>query len=352
MKVLYGTQGTGNGHLSRTYAIVPLLRRAGVEVELVISGTTSEGLKRGVPELEPYRAFHGLSYIRHEGRINIGKTIEIFKPLELAEDFAEIQGTYDLVVSDFEPLTAWWGLSHEVPVIGIAHNYAFQGRAPRPLLIDPMIEVVFHYYAPADIPLGSHWQRTNETVIPPIIRKVVLAAEPEDGDHVIVYLPSFTDESLDQLFGHEALEPYRFVAYPRRSEHDVRAKNLTVKPFSKAGFVEDLRTARAVITSAGFTLLSECLHIGKPLYVIPEAGQYEQKCNGEALKKWNLGAVATELVPEEIALWLEARRMVRKPWPDVARAFVDWVAAGRPESPLDFSARLWEETRRLAANKK
>ena len=351
MRILYGTQGTGNGHLSRTHAIVPLLRKAGVEVELIISGTSSEGLTRGAPELEPYRAFHGLSYVRHEGRVDLGKTIEIFKPIELAEDFAEIQGAYDLVVSDFEPLTAWWGLSHEVPVIGIAHNYAFQGRAPRPLLIDPMIEVVFHYYAPADIPLGSHWQRTNETVIPPIIRKVILAAEAEDGDHVLVYLPSFTDETLDRLFGHKALASYRFVAYPRRSGRDVRARNLTAKPFSGEGFVEDLRTARAVITSAGFTLLSECLHLGKPLYVVPEGGQYEQKCNSEALKKWNLGAAATELVPEEIALWLEARRMVRKPWPDVARAFVDWVAGGRAESPLDLSARLWEETRRLGAGK-
>jgi len=178
---------------------------------------------------------------------------------------------------------------------------------------------------------------------------VILAAEPEDGDHVLVYLPSFTDETLDELFGDDALAPYRFVAYPRRSDHDVVAKNLTLKGFSKSGFVEDLRTARAVITSAGFTLLSECLYLGKPLYVMPEVGQYEQKCNAEALKRWNLGAVATELVPAEVATWLEARRMVRKPWPDVARAFVEWVAAGRPESPLDFSARLWEETRRLGA---
>jgi uncharacterized protein (TIGR00661 family) len=351
MKVLYGTQGTGNGHLSRTHAIVPLLRKAGVEVELVISGTTSEGLKRGVPELEPYRAFHGLSYIRHEGRINLGKSLEIFKPIELAEDFAEIRGDYDLVVSDFEPLTAWWGLSHEVPVIGIAHNYAFQGRAPRPLVIDPLIEVVFHYYAPADVPLGSHWQRTNDTVIPPIIRKTILDAEAEDGEHVLVYLPSFTDETLDEIFGAAALAPYRFVAYPRSSSHKVRAANLAVKEFSREGFREDLRTARAVVTSAGFTLLSECLHLGKPLYVVPEAGQYEQKCNAEALKKWNLGATAHDVVPGEVAPWLEARRMVRKPWPDVARAFVDWVAAGRPESPIDFSARLWEETRKLGAGK-
>jgi len=349
MRILYGAQGTGNGHLMRTKAVVPLLRRAGVDVDLIVSGTVSEGLKKGFPELEPYRAFHGLSYVRHEGHIDIGKSLEIFKPLELAEDFAEITGEYDLVVSDFEPLTAWWGLSREVTVIGIAHNYAFQGRAPRPLLVDPLIEAVFHYYAPADIPLGSHWQRTNETVIPPIIRQEVLELEPEDGEHVLVYLPSFTDETLDEMFGAEALAPYRFVAYPKGSRHKVRAANLTIKEFSREGFREDLRTARAVITSAGFTLLSECLHLGKALYVIPEAGQYEQKCNAEALKKWNLGAVAHEVVPAEVAAWLEARRMVRKPWPDVAAAFVEWIAGGRAESPIDFSARLWEETRKLGA---
>jgi uncharacterized protein (TIGR00661 family) len=279
--------------------------------------------------------------------VDIGRSLEIFKPLELAEDFAEIRGEYDLVITDFEPLTAWWGLSHEVTVIGIAHNYAFQGRAPRPLLFDPLVEAVFHYYAPADIPLGSHWQRTNDTVIPPIIRGEILRAAPEEGEHVLVYLPSFSDEMTDEFFGHAALAPYRFIAYPKSSSHEVRAANLEIKPFSRDGFREDLRTARAVVTTAGFTLLSECLHLGKAVYAIPESGQYEQKCNAEALKKWNLGAAAHELVPEEVAAWLEARRMVRKRWPDVARAFVDWVAAGRAESPLDFSARLWEETRRL-----
>jgi uncharacterized protein (TIGR00661 family) len=350
VRVLYGTQGTGNGHLSRTQAIVPLLREAGVEIELIISGTESEGLKRGVPELQPYRAFHDLSYVRHEGRVDLGRSLEIFKPLELAEDFAEIQGEYDLVISDFEPLTAWWGLSHEVTVVGIAHNCAFQGRAPRPLVGDPLIEAVFHYYAPADVPLGSHWQRTSETVIPPIVRAEVLNAEVEDRGHVLVYLPSFSDATLDGAFGDAELAPFEFIAYPKNSKHDVRANNLTIKDFSREGFREDLRTARAVITSAGFTLLSECLHLGKPLYVIPEAGQYEQTCNGEALKRWNLGAVATNLKPRDVANWLEARRMLQKRWPDVAAAFVEWVAGGREESAADFSARLWEETRKLAAD--
>lgn len=341
MRILYGAVTMGEGHFARTCAIVPLLRQAGLDVDLVFSGSQSEGLKKGLAAIEPYRAFYGLTYVRREGRVSYVETVKAFKPFALRKDFKKIRGPYDLVISDFEPLTARWGMTNGVPVVGIAHQYAFWGKAPRAKVRDPLAEGIMRYYAPVNVPLGLHWRRTGPTTIPPVIRPEVLEARPRDGDHVLVYLASYSEKTLDRLFGHEALAPHRFVAYPKRTEYEPRSPNLTFKPFSAAGFAEDLASARAVVTAAGFTLLSECLHLGKAVYSIPEARQYEQQCNAEALRRWRLGQTARSFDARELASWLEKPWAVRRRFPNVVEAFAAWVAGGREEKPATFAARLW-----------
>ena len=344
MRILYGAVTMGDGHFSRANAIVPRLRGAGVEVDLVFSGDESWGLKAGAPHLQPYRAFAGLTYVRRHGKVDYRETIRGFKPRTLARDYASIRGPYDLVVTDFEPLTAWWGRRNGVPTVGIAHHYAlWSRRAPRPLWPDPLAELIFRWYAPVDIPVGLHWRPTTPTTLPPIIRGEVAGAKPTDGGDVLVYLPSYTLATLDRVLGDAALaRASRFVVYPKRGDYEARSPNVAMKPFSREGFARALLAVRAVITGGGFTLLSECLHLGKPVYSIPEARQYEQQVNGAALRKWRLGTVARKLDARALAAWLEGPpRAVRTPFPDVVSAFVNWIVEGRKEKPEEMAAALW-----------
>jgi uncharacterized protein (TIGR00661 family) len=344
VRILYGTQGNGNGHLTRTLAIVPALRALGLDVDLIFSSQESDGIRKGIPELEPYRSFYGLPWVREAGRINWLKTLEITRPAQLAADFRSLTGKYDLVITDFEPFAAWWGISNGVPVIGIGNQYAFQGEVPRPRIKNPGGELFIKYFAPVDVPMGIYLTRATPTTVPPIVRPAVRAAAPEVGDHVLVYLPSFAIERLDDVFGKEELKGQPFVCYPRRSPYEPHAGNVVVKDFSTDGFLEDLRTARAVVTSGGFTLLSECLHLGKPIYVIPEANQYEQLCNAEAVKKWRLGATARDLNAARLAAWLAGPpRVVERRFPDVPPAFARWIADGQPGGAVALADALWRE---------
>ena len=59
-------------------------------------------------------------------------------------------------------------------------------------------------------------------------------------------------------------------------------------------FLEDLATARAVITTAGYTLMSEALHLGKPLLVLPNSGTFEQTINALFLEREGLGEAVYE----------------------------------------------------------
>src|SRR5690606_5860953 len=111
---------------------------------------------------------------------------------------------------------------------------------------------------------------------------------------------------------------------------DVVEGRLTYRPFDEAAFVEDLRTARAVLTGGGFTLLSECVHLGKPALSVPLAGQFEQVLNARYLERLGYGACAERATPEAIAAFAErlpehraALRTAERPGNGPALAVVD-----------------------------
>jgi uncharacterized protein (TIGR00661 family) len=80
--------------------------------------------------------------------------------------------------------------------------------------------------------------------------------------------------------------------------------SLQFKPFSKDGFLEDLASAKAVIATAGFTLMSECFHLGKPYLALPMKGQFEQILNGIMLDMLGYGKSLNSINRESIASFL------------------------------------------------
>lgn len=108
MKILYAIQGTGNGHLSRARDIIPILQKEH-EVDILISGTQAD---LELPFQIKYKYF-GLSFVfGKKGGIDL---IQTYKRSNLKAFFSEINGlpvqNYDLVINDFEPISAWAWLS-------------------------------------------------------------------------------------------------------------------------------------------------------------------------------------------------------------------------------------------------
>jgi uncharacterized protein (TIGR00661 family) len=69
-------------------------------------------------------------------------------------------------------------------------------------------------------------------------------------------------------------------------------------------FLEHLTSARAVIANAGFSLLTEALHLGKPCLAIPIKHQFEQIFNAYWLDRMGYGTYWTELNKERIEAFL------------------------------------------------
>ena len=66
-----------------------------------------------------------------------------------------------------------------------------------------------------------------------------------------------------------------------------RALATSLKP--RKSFLKDLKNCKAIIATAGFTLISEALFLGKPYFALPLKGQFEQTLNALCLKQAGFG---------------------------------------------------------------
>lgn len=117
--------------------------------------------------------------------------------------------------------------------------------------------------------------------------------------------------------------------------------HVEIHPISRNDFIADLARCRGVIANAGFTLTTECLHLGIPLMSKPLTGQIEQESNAVALEKLGLATVTRRLRADEIRHWLATPPPPPAGYPDVSLALVDWLHGGAREPVAALSARLW-----------
>ena len=81
--------------------------------------------------------------------------------------------------------------------------------------------------------------------------------------------------------------PYKFTAYGKDYENKT-INNISYRKISP-DFIKELAKAKAVIGTAGFTLISESIYLKKPYFAIPLKGQFEQTLNALFIKQAQLG---------------------------------------------------------------
>ena len=233
-----------------------------------------------------------------------------------------------VVISDFESWAFFYGLNHFVPVISI-DNMQIINRCTHPpeVVNDPDFQLA-KAAVKAKLPGAWHYlittffyppvRKERTTLVPPILRPEVVRAVREPGEHVLVYQTATANTGLIPML--QSL-PYRFRVYGMGREGE--EGNVKLCAFSETGFVDDLRTARAVVAGGGFSLMSEAVHLRVPMYSVPIDGQYEQELNARWLEMLGYGR------------W--SRRFERDPLADFL-ASAPALTTYRPQDP----ALLWD----------
>ena len=342
MKILYGVQGGGAGYIGRARTMAECLRQhPNLTVDWIFSGRPHDEYC-DMQCFGSYRCFDGLTTVANNGCIQYAPTIVNLSQSKLFRDMKRIDVLrYDLVISDFEPISAWAAKYHRVPSLGISHQYAFQYGVPI-VGSTPIINTVLRYLAPTDESLGLHWHHFNNPIFPPIVDSATVKMVPIQRNKVLVYLPHETSKRIISTL--RQFPDYEFFMYGP-SLNNVDTFNIHTRIASRAEFLHDLHSAERVICNSSFGLISEALSLGKSIMTTPICGNMEQLSNARALDQLGLALVTTRIDHDSLGRWLDflpATRHVR--YPDVAKAIVQWIAGGRQSSAEDLSSELWSRT--------
>lgn len=303
MKILYAVQATGNGHISRAVELMPTLQKLGT-VDVFLSGSNAQ-LEAPLPVR--YRS-KGLSLYYGSGGLHYGKMLQHFHPYSIWREMRSLPvEKYDLVLNDFECITALACGHKGVRSIGFGHQASFQSQlTPRPTRKDLLGEQVLKRYGKSTRYIGFHFKRYDDFVYPPVIKQSIQEAEPVDHGHVTVYLPAYTD--LDLYTQLRKLPEQTFHVFSKEVSSVTRTHNIHYFPVNNAAFVDSMVRSCGIITGAGFETPAEALHLGKRLMAIPIKGQYEQACNAAAMAEYSVPVLreVNDHFPDAVRKWLDS----------------------------------------------
>lgn len=319
MKILYGVVGEGMGHATRSRVILEALTKKH-EVHVVGSGRAYDFLHSRFPNVHK---IWGATLAYEDNAVNKLKTAlqnvkaavsgvpeNIKQYVEISEQF-----TPEVVISDFDTFAYLYAVNWMLPVISIDNMQVINRCKHEPAITDGFqadfqiaknivkgkLPGCYHYLVSTFFYPPVRKPRT--TLLPPILRPEILEARPEKGEHLLVYQTSTSNTDLPQILqdsGHRCL----VYGLRRDLKQDQVEGNLTYRPFSEKGFIDDLRTAKAVVANGGFTLMSECVYLHKPMLALPVAGQFEQVLNARYLEQLGYGLYAPALTRDLLKRFL------------------------------------------------
>lgn len=339
MKILYGVQGTGNGHTARARAMAHALSERGVEVDFLFSGR-DKSKYFSMQAFGDYQTRRGLTFISEQGRVNYLKTGLNNSLTSLLREISELDlSGYDLVLNDFEPISAWAAKRQKVPCIGISHQNAFRYQVPKKG--DSWLDQsIIRNFAPADIHIGLHWYHFDQPILPPIVHTKTTDSVVADS-FVLVYLPFESVDAITELLLRYTSQ--RFICFHPDIDTPQQLENIRLNPLSHDKFQQALHNCQGVIANGGFELPSEALTLGKKLLLKPLAGQFEQESNVATLETLGLAHAMEHLDPTAVRMWLGEQQAESVNYPDVAGHIVDWVLQGDWEARDGLWHSLWEK---------
>lgn len=299
-RILYGYAGEGSGHSSRTREMAVHLQNAGHKVRLASYDRGFENLCNDFDVIE----IEGLTIASSDNRVSRLATIRDnllrlpagMKSLDRLKDVFH-QFRPNVVISDFEPMTAYLAEHYQVPLISLDNQHRMRyvefqvpaGSESQANNTKMLIRAMIPWPSVSLVIAFTPGSTTNDRtfIFPPIVKKAVRNALPTEGDHHLVYLTSGYD-SLISILKSISNQKFHVYGYNRRAVDG----NLEFFENSTDGFVAHLASAQSVIATAGFTLISEALYLRKPYFALPMVGQFEQELNGWQLRESGYGNFA------------------------------------------------------------
>lgn len=318
MNILYGVPGEGMGHATRSKVVIDHLLSSNHNVCVVSGARAFQFLDKEFPgRVIEIKGFH-FAYKNAE----VSKTGTFLLNLKAAaknlvyntgkKQLIERSFAPDLVISDFESFSFFYAKLHKLPLISI-DNMQVMDRCTLDITVSKAEKsnyLLARKIVQAKVPSCDHYfissffeaeiKKKNTGIVPPIIRKAIQDAEISKGEHVIMYQTSSSLKTVKETL--QQLPAQKFYVYGMNL--DYTEGNVTFKPFSETGFINDLASAKAVIANGGFSFISEAVYLKKPVYSFPIHNQFEQWMNAAYIQKLNYGRHFDDLSADNLKAFL------------------------------------------------
>lgn len=301
MKILYAFNGTGYGHASRAMSILPILKH--YDVDILVSGEMNP---IDIGQNIKYR-LKGFTFVYDNGKLDYWKTFRQLNIFQFIKDILSLPvEQYDLIISDFEPISAYAAKLRGIKSLSLSHHAAFLSEeTPRPPKVDKVAEWILKNYAPCKYNVGFHFKQYDDFILSPHIRSVIRdnKNKTERKGFILVYLSAYNVDELVEIF--EGYPDYQFVIFsPQIAKPGWNKSNVRFKPTNPSDFMYALLQCNGVITGGGFETVAEALYLNKRVLTIPIKGQYEQECNAIAASGIHNGYKGT-LFTEDLLWFLD-----------------------------------------------
>ena len=277
MRIALSCTGEGFGHAARTVALAKVLSR---KYEVVIlcpsrlNGFMRENL--GKVELHPIPYFR---FAKRRERVILAETAvaNFSNLLKFPSDVVRISRKLkrlglEAAISDYDPYLPYAADRIGMPILQINHPSVV--LRDRSLSIESMLARLISILL-----MGKYHRKLIVSFydgdVGPVVRPELEALPRGKEDFFVVYLkPSYRKVMLKKL---KALA----------------VNNVEVFPDPNKNIVDYLSRCKGVISSAGHQFMSEAMVLGKPVFVVPQTGQYEQLLNARMLELSGWGTYST-----------------------------------------------------------
>lgn len=321
MKILFAIQGTGNGHISRAREIVPILQQYG-ELDLLVSGSQAD-----VCLSQPLQyKYHGFSFVfGKKGGVDFWKTYKSMNMWQFWKDMHQIPlDSYDLIVNDFEPITAWACKLKKLNSVSLSHQASFLSPlTPRPAKSEKYAELILKHYAPTTHHVGFHFKPYDSFIHTPVIRSEIRNLDPKNHGYYTVYLPAIDDKVLVKYL--HQLPNTRWQVFSKHQKTPYQYANVKVQPINNELFNKSLENCEGLLTGGGFEGPAEALFLGKKVLLMPMKNQFEQECNAEAARLMGVPVIKQidKKFVDALKIWVNDEQKIQVNFPNDTAQIVD-----------------------------
>lgn len=232
--------------------------------------------------------------------------------MKRAEEFL---GKPDLVITDYEPLSAQYAYRYQSPLVTIdqqskyligefphtVHGMSYQDEIARLHMFFPLAakRIACSFFRVTKSPLAVDDVEIFPSIIKQDVRELVRSKSKETS--LLVYISAAREfiqsreeiirtlQSISQTNLHLFIQASDIKFFEQHKQ-----PNWHIYTHGDKRFLPLLARCHGVVTTAGHSLLSECMYLGIPVYAIP-VSPYEQHMNATAIKEGGFGISAPRL---------------------------------------------------------